>query len=192
MTQFHRLIALFATTLLWAAAGAAAPVEYTLDVDESRVQYRVPFGNSEIFGTMPVQSADIALDFEMASNSNVTVTLNAAGATASFPFAAATLKGATVLNTAEHPTLAFVTTAFRAQGNTAEIDGDITIRGVTRPVTLAGGLFREQGQVAGDRSKLLVRLTGTINRSEFGATGFPNAVGDRVEIEIIARINRAE
>lgn len=186
------LLRLLAPLFIAAAVPAfAVPVNYTLDTSESRVQYRVPFGNSEIFGTMPVRSADIALDFDMASNSRVAVTLNAAGATSSFPFAAATLKGATVLNTAQHPNVSFVTTAFRANGNQAEVDGRITIRGVTRPITLRGGLFRERGQTAGDRSELLVRLTGAINRSEFGASGFADAVGDRVELEILAKILRA-
>ena len=178
--------------LLFAAPANAAPVDYTLDAAGSRVQYRVPFGTSEIFGVMPVKSARIALDFDMASNSSVAVTLNASGATASFPFAASTLKGPSVLNTAEHPEVSFVTTAFRANGNQAEVDGQMTIRGVTRPVTLKGGLFREQGRTAGDRSQLLVRLTGAINRSDFGASGFLDAVGDRVELEILARIIRDE
>ncbi len=178
--------------ILFASPMAAAPVDYTLDAAGSRVQYRVPMGGNEIFGTMPVQSARIALDFEMASNSRVSVTLNAAGATASFPFAAQALKGATVLNTAQHPRVTFETTRFRANGNNAEVDGNITIRGVTRPITLRGGLFRERGQSTGDRSELLVRLTGAVNRSDFGASGYADAVGDKVELEILAKILRDE
>ncbi|MDJ1008570.1 MAG: YceI family protein [Paracoccaceae bacterium] len=171
---------------------AAAPVDYRLDTDGSRVQYRVAFGTDEIFGVMPVEDAAVALDFAMASNSSVSVTMNAAGATANFPFAAQALKGPSVLDTGTHPDITFSTTAFRASGNDAEVDGLITIRGVTRPITLRGGLFRERGQEPGDRSELLVRLTGAVQRSDFGADGFSDMVGDRVEIEVLARILRDE
>lgn len=171
---------------------AAAPVDYRLDAAASRVQYRVPFGTDEIFGTMPVESAVIALDFETASRSSVAVTLRADAATASFPFAAQALKGPRVLDAGAFPRITFATTGFRAEGNEAEVAGDITIRGITRPITLRGGLFREEGRAPGDRSELLVRLTGFVNRSEFGADGWSDMVGDRVDIEILARILRAE
>ncbi|MEL7025949.1 MAG: YceI family protein [Pseudomonadota bacterium] len=184
MKHIALLLSLIATPVL------AAPVEYQFENETSRVQYRVDFGTSEIFGVMPVQSARVSLDFDRASNSSVDVTLNAARATASFPFAAEALKGPNVLNTAQHPAITFVSNAFRADGNRAEVDGTITIKGVSRPMTLRGGLFREQGQQAGDRSQLLVRLNGSVQRSAFGADGFADAVGDRVDIEIIARIRR--
>lgn len=177
---------------LVAAPLHAAPVDYNLDAGGSRVQYRVPFGTDTIFGTMPVESAIIALDFDMANRSSVQVVLRADGATASFPFAAQALKGPRVLAAEKFPRITFATTSFRATGNEAEIDGDITIRGVTRPITLRGGLFREEGQPQGDRSELLVRLTGSVSRSAFGATGWLDMVGDEVEIEIIAKIQRAE
>ena len=49
------------------------------------------------------------------------------------------LKSADFLNVEEHPTLTFTSTAVRVVGDTAfELDGDLTIRGVTRPITLEG------------------------------------------------------
>lgn len=184
----HALI----TLLLLAVPAAADPVGYRFVPDGSQVKYRVDFGTDEIFGTMPVEEARIVLDFEQASNSSVAVTLRADQATASFPFAAQALKGPQVLATADFPRVTFETTAFRASGNTAEVDGNITIRGVTRPMTLRGGLFREQGRPAGERSELLVRLAGSVDRSAFGADGFADMVSDEVEIEILARMARAE
>ena len=49
------------------------------------------------------------------------------------------LKGPDFLNVEEFPTLTFASTAARTTGDTTfELDGDLTIRGVTRPVTLKG------------------------------------------------------
>ena len=67
--------------------------------------------------------------------------------------------------------------------------GDLTIRGVTQPVTLRAELYRTKGSAAGDNSHLTVRLTGRVNRSAFGATGWSDMVGDEVRIIITARID---
>jgi polyisoprenoid-binding protein YceI len=49
------------------------------------------------------------------------------------------LKSPDFLNVEEYPTLSFRTTAVRVTGDEGfEADGDLTIRGVTRPVTLRG------------------------------------------------------
>jgi polyisoprenoid-binding protein YceI len=49
------------------------------------------------------------------------------------------LKSADFLNVGEYPTLTFMSTGVRVTGETTfELDGDLTIRGVTRPVTLRG------------------------------------------------------
>jgi polyisoprenoid-binding protein YceI len=70
--------------------------------------------------------------------------------------------------------------------------GNLTIRGVTRPVRLAAQLYRQKGTAEGDRSRLSIRLTGSVSRAAFGATGWADLVGDTVAIDILARIARAE
>ncbi|MEM9709789.1 MAG: YceI family protein [Pseudomonadota bacterium] len=182
--------------LIWcvvsSTAALAVPVNYALETEGSQVQFRVAFGSGEISGTMPVEAANLALDFDRASNSEVSVVLAANGARANFPFATEALRGPSVLNTASHPSIRFQSTGFEAQGNRAEVAGLITIRGVTRPVVLNAEIFREAGQGAGDRSRLLVRMSTAIARSEFGADGWASAVGDIVTINILARIRREE
>ena len=62
------------------------------------------------------------------------------------------------------------------------------LRGQTRPVTLSARVFRPQGTDPGYRERLAVQLTGTVRRSEFGATGFADMVGDEVRLKILARL----
>jgi polyisoprenoid-binding protein YceI len=69
------------------------------------------------------------------------------------------------------------------------VTGNLTIRGVTRPVTLLAEVFRPKGSAEDDRSRLTVRLTGRVNRSDFGAAGWSDMVGDEVRIVINARID---
>lgn len=56
-------------------------------------------------------------------------------------------------------------------------------------VTLKAQLFRPQGSSADELDQLTVKLSGRVNRSDFGATGWADMVGDEVRITITARID---
>ncbi len=193
--SFIAIAALAAAGLLGSAGlpivapAHAAPMRYGLDAPHSAVRFEVDFGPDRITGAMPVSAADMTLDFANVANSKVSVRLDASQADASFPFAAQALKGPKVLDTREHPEILFQSTSVRKRGNGASVAGDLTIRGVTRPVTLDAAIYRQTGTVAGDLSHLTIHLTGRIIRSEFGATGWPDMVGDEVRIDILARID---
>ncbi len=173
-------------------AGAlhAAPVQYTLDTAASQVAFSYDFEGQTKQGSMPVKAADIWLDLDNVPGSRVDVTLNAAGAKAGFVFATQTMKGARVLNTAAHPTIRFRSTSFRGNLNGATVKGHLTVRGVTKAVTLRAQLFRQSGTALDDRDNLAVLLTGEINRNDFDADGFPGYVGPMIGLRILAHINR--
>ncbi|MDP3960394.1 MAG: YceI family protein [Pseudorhodobacter sp.] len=186
---FNRTTLLAAlASLVLAGAALAAPVSYVLDTTASVVGFETDFGPDRITGQMPVTRADLSLDFSHVARSTVAVTLDASAAVASFPFAAQAMRGPKVLNVAEHPQIAFQSTSVKAEGNGARVDGQVTIRGATRPMVLHATIWRQQGSVATDLSHLVIRLTGAVNRSAFGATGWADMVGDEVRLDIVARI----
>lgn len=175
-------------SLMLAGATAATPVSYELDATASMVGFETDFGPDRITGEMPVTRADLSLDFAAAANSTVAVTLDASAAQASFPFAAQAMRGPKVLDTGQYPQIAFQSTSVKAEGDGARVDGQVTIRGTTRPMVLRATLWRSEGSEPGDLSHLVVRLTGAVNRSDFGATGWADMVGDEVRLDILARI----
>ncbi|MCU0828688.1 MAG: YceI family protein [Tabrizicola sp.] len=178
---------LIALTLVQPAL--AAPQIYRMDPDASTVAFETDFGPDLITGSIPLQTADLSLDFDDVRNSSVAVALDVTGAKASFPFAAQALKGPKVLDAKTHPSMTFESTSVRRTDTGADITGNITIRGVTRPITLKATLSRPQGSDADDLSRLTLRLTGAVKRSDFGATGWADMVGDQVRILITARID---
>ncbi len=186
----RRLAALL--VLLAAAPAQAAPVPYDLQPDQSTVGFETDFGPDHITGAMPVKSAHLVLDFDQVANCVIDVSLDVSNANASFPFAAQAMKGPKVLDSAAFPEMVFRSTAIRRAGDGAFVDGTLTIRGVTRPVTLDASIYRQKGSDAGDLSHLTVLLTGKVNRSDYGATGWNDMVGDEVRLKITARIARAE
>lgn len=177
-----------------ASRACADPVRYRLDRASSSVGFEADFGTNLVSGTMPVAEANILIDWDRPQSSRVDVSLDLAGARANFPFATEAMLGPRVLDAARHPRITFTSTTVRAvgtEGARAVIDGTATVRGVARPVTLAAEIFRRAGTEAGDRSHLAIHLTGTVHRSEFGASGFPDMVGDDVRLHIVARIDEA-
>ena len=174
--------------LLTAAPALAVTTDYVLDPTASTVAFETDFGPDIITGSIPLLMADLRLDFDQVTNCTVAVTLDVSGAKASFPFAAQALKGPKVLDARTHPQMTFQSTSVAPAGTAADVTGNLTIRGVTRVVTLRAELFRPAGSAADDFSRLTVRLTGRVNRSDFGATGWADMVGDEVRILITARI----
>ena len=186
----RRSLATLTALLLAAAPALAAPQPYRLEAEASSVGFETDFGPDLITGQMPVASADLVIDFDSLANCRIDVVLDVTHAQASFPFAAQAMKGPKVLDAEAHPVIDFRSTAVRAKGDGAEVTGEVTIRGVTRPMVLDAVIWRQRGTEAGDRSRLTVKLTGHLKRSDFGATGWSDMVGDDVRLTIIARIAR--
>jgi len=183
-----------AAALLLALVGPAlsAPAHYVLEPAESSVAFETDFGPDRITGRMPVTRADLTLDFDRVANSTVAVTIDVQNAEASFPFAAQAMKGPKVLDARTWPEITFASTSVRPAADGATVEGNVTIRGVTRPMTLAAQIWRQTDSAPGDLSQLTVRLVGQVKRSDFGAVGWADLVGDEVRLDILARIARQD
>lgn len=168
----------------------AAPEAYRLDAAQSIVAFTYAFEGNPKQGRMPVKAASIVLDLDNLRRSSVDVTLDPSRARAGFIFATQTMKGPKVLYTDEFPEIRFRSTSISGTLDGATVTGNLTVRGVTRPVTLRAGLYRQAGTQLGDRSRLIVQLTGAISRAAFGADGFPGYVDDRIDLNIIAHIEK--
>ena len=200
MSQFTRRVAVVAlvclvptlTTAL-ASVTQAAPTRYTLNEGDSNVGFSFVMGGGAQKGTMPVQSAEIIIDPENLAASHVDVSVSVAGARTGFIFATQAMIGPDVLDATHFPTIRFVSRAVqlapdgRLSGG-ARITGDLTLRGITQPVTLQANLYRQRGSAINDLSSLTVQLTGQVSRSAFGAVGYPDLVADLVGLDITAVI----
>ena len=183
------------TTLILMALAAPAmaePVAYRLDVAASTVGFVVNMGDQAVNGTMPISAAQLLLDFDRVANSTINVTLDPSAARTGLIFATEALKAENLLDTAAFPQIQFVSSAVSAGADAtqAEVEGTVTIRGVTRPLQLHAQLYRQAGTIAGNIDKLSLLLTGTLNRNDFGASGYPGLVSDQVTLEITAQIDR--
>jgi polyisoprenoid-binding protein YceI len=92
------------------------------------------------------------------------------------------LKGSDFFNVKAEPVLIFKSRSVRSTGaGAAEMNGDITVKGITKPVTLAVTLraLDDPGLKWSAGAKIFVAAT-RIKRSDFNMTSFESMVGDEL------------
>jgi polyisoprenoid-binding protein YceI len=102
------------------------------------------------------------------------------------------LKNADFLDVANHPTASFRSRSIRLTGErTADIAGDLTLRGVTKPIVIKA-VFNQAGVNPLDKTYSLgFDGEATIKRSDFGVSyGLP-MVGDEVTLQLAAEFKAA-
>ena len=176
--------------ILLSSMAQARPVAYQLDAARSKVQFTYEFGSSKMQGEMPVASANMLIDLDNLPASSVAVTLDATRVKAGFLFATQAVKSPPLLYTDKYPMIYFRSTRITGNLTGAVITGNLTVRGVTRPVMLKAGLYRQHGTEIGDRNNLAILLTGNISRSAFGVNGYRAYVGDTIHLRILALISK--
>ncbi|CAD0183237.1 Protein YceI [Ruegeria sp. THAF57] len=182
-------------TLPMVRPALAALQPYELLKDGTSVDFTFALSGITQSGTMPIQSADIQIDLRNLPNSRVAVVLSVAEARTKVPFARKPMLSESVLDAGAFPTIQFESTSILlGEGGRishgAMVVGDLTLRGVTRPIALQANLFRERGSDTGNLDDLSINLTGALNRHDFGASGYADLVQDTVGLDIQARIKR--
>ena len=172
----------------------AAPRAYRLSGAGATITYTFHLNGAAIKGTVPIDTANLRIDTSNLAASTADVTADVRRARTGLILATEALKSSSVLNAAAFPLARFTSTRIRLGSRSrlsdgAVIDGLLTLRGETRPVRFDANLFRPRGSAPGDFSALTVDLSGTINRRDFGATGYGDLVDDTVAIAISAEIS---
>lgn len=168
----------------------AGTTTWTIDAAHSQVEFGVRHMMiSTVKGYFPGISGTITLDEETPSASSVEVTLDAASIDTRNKDRDAHLRSGDFFDVESHPTLTFRSTSVERSGDDLTVVGDLTIRGVTRPVTLkAEELGRGIDPWGNPRVGFQARTT--ISRKDFGLTWNQALeaggvlVGDEIRISI--------
>lgn len=185
--SLFRVLASFAVLFLPFSPALAADT-YTFDPAHTTVIWKAEhLGFSHPHGLFSNVEGTLTLDEATPANSKVDVTIktdNIATGIAKFDDH---LKSKDFFNVKEFPAATFKSTKVEKTGdNTAKVTGDLTLLGVTKPVTLDVTLNKKGEHPMSKKPTVGFTATGTIKRSEFGLSyGVPN-VGDDVPIMIEA------
>lgn len=182
-----------ATTLVAAPLGALA-ADWTLDPSHTQVTFSVNhLGFSETNGIFREFDADISFDADNIETSSVTFTIQAASIDTFWEARDNHVRGGDFLDVENHPEITFVSTGVTAvDDTTAELVGDLTIKGVTQPVTFQAEL-NQMGPNPFDASKQVAgfKLIGEIDRTAFGIDYGAPAIGTVIPVTIDLEIGAA-
>ena len=202
-----------ATLFTAAALGAAAILSAPALAEDEKVTVAAPSGTyvndpghtslhwkiGHIgLSTYTARMGEIALALEFDADdfekSSIQATIGAGSVDTGFPGDKdfdAEIAGDLILKSADHPTIEFVSTDIEQTGpSTATVTGNLTLAGVTKPVTLAAVY---QGSLAAhpfaNAPAIGFSATGEFDRTDFGVEFLSGSgVADTVSIEVQAEI----
>ena len=185
MKSFKQLT--LATTLFAALAGSAiaAPVTYGVDGSHTFPRFSYShFGYSTQLSSFKNTSGKVVFDAE-AKTGSVDITIDMKSVNTGFDDFNGHIQGEDFLDTAKFPTATFKSTKVVFEGDKPKsIDGVLTIKGVSKPVTLTVTSFQAMPHPMMKKPALGANAFTTIKRSEFGAGKYAPYVGDEVRIDI--------
>jgi polyisoprenoid-binding protein YceI len=167
---------------------------FSLDKQHARIVFSTThFGFSTYYAFF--DHFDARLDFFAATpeKSTLSVTINLDGIVAADPKLETNLKSDSFFDIAKFPKAEFRSTSIELNGKAGgKLTGDLTLHGITKPVTLdvtfnGGGVSSLTGAyVLGFDAK------GTLQRSDFGIKNFIPLVGDEVTLVISCEFDRVQ
>jgi polyisoprenoid-binding protein YceI len=176
-----------ATALFAALAGSAiaAPVTYGVDSTHTFPRFSYShFGYSTQLSSFKNTSGKVVFDAE-AKTGSVDITIDMKAVNTGFDDFNGHIQGEDFLDTAKFPTATFKSTKVVFEGDKPKsIEGNLTIKGVTKPVTLTVTAFQAMPHPRMKKPALGANAFTTIKRSEFNAGKYAPYVGDEVRIDI--------
>jgi polyisoprenoid-binding protein YceI len=167
---------------------------YALETAHSQVLFSIShIGLTDFHGRFDRLSGTLKFNAQDPARSAVSIAIDTGSVDTPSDRLNDELMGPTVFDAANAPQATFTSTAIVRTGpSTGTITGDLTIRKVTKPVTLDVVFTGTENNPLGDSRVLGFHATATIKRTDFGITGmvWEPMVGDEVTLTIEAMFNR--
>lgn len=179
MIKSSSLLALLVASIFSSASYAAD--SYSVDPAHTYTHFSVShLGFSTMQGRFDQSSGKITLD-RAARNGSVEITIEAASLNTGYAKRDDHLKSPDFFNVAEHPKIIFKSNSIKFKGdNPATVEGNLTLLGVSKPVTLAITAIKCGSNPMNKKELCGAAASAQIKRSDFGMKyGLPN-IGDEI------------
>lgn len=184
----NRIAKLTATLVIAAAAAApafAAPETYNVDGTHTFPRFSYShFGMSTQLSRFNKTTGTVVLD-KAAKTGAVDIVIDMKSVDTGYETFNGHIQGEDFLDTAQYPTATFKSTKVNFEGDKpVSIDGKLTIKGVTKPVTLKVTNYVNMPHPMLKKDAIGADATVVIKRTEFNAGKFAPHVGDDVTINV--------
>jgi len=171
----------------------AAPVDYKIDPTHTATVFSwnhfgfsTPSANfSDIQGVIKVDNAKPA-------NSSVNVTIPLSSVNTNVPALDKEFQQEAWFNAAKYPNITFKSTKVETKDKKHfKITGDLTVKGVTKPVVLDAVLNKQGEHPMAKVPAIGFNATTSFNRSDFGLGNYVPNVGDKITVNITTEATAA-
>jgi polyisoprenoid-binding protein YceI len=178
-------LALIALASAFAAPVFAAPESYAIDTTHTFPRFSYShLGYSTQLSRFDKTTGTVVFD-KAAKTGAVDVTIDTTSVDTGFATFNEHIQGEDFFDTAKYPTASFKSTKVVFDGDKpASIEGNLTIKGVTKPVTLTVTSFQAMPHPMLKKDAIGANAWTVIKRSEFNAGKYAPYVGDEVRIDI--------
>ena len=172
--------------LPWSAIGATDK----LNIGGARGSIDFAIGDSKVFrttGTFKDWQGFLRIEEQDVPRSAVQVVVRTKSVQMLDTQQTAMMRDEDFFDVEKFPEMTFRSTTVERTGETTlRVGGDVTLRGITRPMVLAVSVTDRKPEAAPGTRYARFRAEGAIKRSEFGMTKYIDIVGDTVDISIRA------
>jgi polyisoprenoid-binding protein YceI len=171
--------------LLTAFPAAAEMETFSVDPLHTLPTYEIShFGYSMQRGRFNRTSGKITFD-GAARKGSADIVIEAASVDSGVPKLDEHLRSADFFDVAKYPRITFKSSDFRFDGDKLKsATGQLTMRGVTRPITLNATVFQCAPNPMSKKKQCGADLVATLKRSDFGINAYLPALGDEVTLRI--------
>lgn len=125
---------------------------------------------ARVYGRFNTFTGRLEVDPNDVKSGNVEVRIDAASIDTNYPDRDNHLRSPDFLDVAHHPEIVFRSTTIEGAGGAAfRLHGDLTIRGITKPIVLEGRSLGALKDPQG-HNKVLFNARGVVNRTDYGIT----------------------
>ena len=185
MNFMQKSLAALIVSLAAAAPALAAPVTYTVDNTHTFPRFSYShFGYSTQLSRFDTTRGSVVFD-AAAKTGSVDITIDAKSVNTGYATFNEHIQGEDFLNTAKFPTATFKSTKVIFKGDKpVKVEGNLTLKGVTKPVTLTVTSFQSMAHPMLKKPAIGANAFTVVKRSDFGAGKYAPYVGDEVRIDI--------
>jgi len=163
----------------------AAPETFVIDTNHTKPRFEYShLGYSTQSSRFDTAKGTIAYDAQ-AKTGSVDVTIDAKSVNTGYALFNEHIQAEDYFDTAKYPTITFKSTAVNFEGDKpVSVTGNLTVKGVTKPVTLQITSFQRMPHPMAKKDAIGANATVTIKRSEFNAGKNAPYVSDEVKLVI--------
>lgn len=189
------VIATSACALAYTAPGTSLEQttsgNYEIDGSHTNVLFSLShMGYSHYYGRFNTISGNLQFDAKTPQNSTLKVTIDIASIDTNNAKLEGELKSKDWFDAAKFPTATFTSTKVeKITPTTGKVTGDLTLHGVTKPVTLDVRLNGAGMNSLANVEELGFSAHGKIKRSDFGVSNYVPMVGDDIELTIESELH---